>query len=167
MQPIHLAIGLVEGIATSAIILFIYNAQPELATGTLEFNEKTAVSPAKKVVISFIAGTIIVGGMFSWFASTHPDGLEWAMFKTAGVDEFEGPEHGIHSLLKTFQEKTAFLPDYGFKVPENAPKEEGEATWPSVNSGTSVSGLVGGMMTLLLALLAGFILRKRKKITGN
>ena len=32
MQPIHLAIGFVEGIATAAVVLFIYNAQPELIT---------------------------------------------------------------------------------------------------------------------------------------
>ncbi|HNX24817.1 MAG TPA: energy-coupling factor ABC transporter permease [Spirochaetota bacterium] len=167
MQPIHLAIGLVEGIATSAIILFIYNAQPELAAGPAGINESVSVFPAKKVFIGLIAGTIIVGGMFSWFASTHPDGLEWSMFKTAGVEELEGPEHGVHSLLGIIQKKTAFLPDYSFRVSENAPKEEGEAVWPSVNAGTSVSGIVGGVLTLLLALLAGFLLKKRKKVAGN
>ena len=167
MQPIHLAIGFVEGIATSAIILFIYNAQPELAAGPVAINENAAVFPAKKVFIGFIAGAIILGGMFSWFASTHPDGLEWSMFKTAGVEELKSPENGIHSLLEKIQEKTAFLPDYSFRIPENAPKEESEAVWPAVNTGTSVSGIVGGVMTLLLALLAGFLLKKRKNVAGK
>jgi len=167
MQPIHLAIGFVEGIATSAIILFIYNAQPELAAGPVGISDKSAVFPAKKVFIGLITCTIIIGGMLSWFASTHPDGLEWSMFKTAGVEELESPEHGIHSLLGEIQMKTAFLPDYSFRVPENAPKEESGAVWPSVNIGTSISGIVGGVMTLLLALLAGFILKKRKNVAGN
>jgi cobalt/nickel transport system permease protein len=167
MQPIHLAIGIIEGIATSAIILFIYNAQPELITGPAELNGSSSVFPAKKVLTGLIACAMIVGGIFSWFASTHPDGLEWAMFKTAGVEELESPEHGIHSLLADFQKMTAFLPDYSFKVSENAPKDEGDPVWPSVNTGTSISGIVGGVMTLLLALFAGFILKKRKNVAGN
>lgn len=30
MQPIHLAIGLVEGIITAAVLCFVYDARPEL-----------------------------------------------------------------------------------------------------------------------------------------
>ena len=30
MQPIHLAIGIVEGLVTAAVVLFVYRAQPEL-----------------------------------------------------------------------------------------------------------------------------------------
>ena len=167
MQPIHLGIGFVEGIATSVVIIFIYNAQPELAAGPVGSDDKSALFPVKKVFIGLIAGTIIIGGVLSWFASTHPDGLEWSMFKTAGVEEFESPENGIHSLLSKIQTKTAFFPDYSFKVSENASKEEGAASWPSVNGGTSVSGIVGGVLTLILVLLAGFIVKKRKKVAGN
>jgi cobalt/nickel transport system permease protein len=46
-------------------------------------------------------------------------------------------------------------------------KEGAEEAWPSVNSGTSVSGIVGGILTLILALIAGFILKKRKNVAGN
>jgi cobalt/nickel transport system permease protein len=167
MQPIHLAIGIVEGVATSAVILFIYNAQPEFVAGMSAEKGAGSPIPAGKVVFGLIAGAVIIGGLLSWFASTHPDGLEWAMFKTAGVEELESPEHGIHSLLSELQQKTAFLPDYGFKASENAPAEEGEPAWPSVNSGTSVSGIVGGVLTLLLAAVAGFLLKKRKNVAGK
>ena len=30
MQPIHLAIGLVEGVVTAAVVTFIYSTRPEL-----------------------------------------------------------------------------------------------------------------------------------------
>ena len=30
MQPIHLAIGLVEGLITAAVLLFVYEARPEM-----------------------------------------------------------------------------------------------------------------------------------------
>ena len=167
MQPIHMAIGLVEGIATSAVILFIYNAQPEFVSGMSAEKDAGRAVPAKKVVIGLLAGAVIIGGMLSWFASTHPDGLEWAMLKTAGVEELESPGQGIHSLLSDFQKKTAFLPDYSFKASENAPAAEGEPVWPSVKSGTSVSGIVGGVFTLLLAAVAGFLLKKRKNVAGK
>jgi len=167
MQPIHLAIGAVEGVATAAIVLFIYNVQPELAAGAVITNNKSGAFPVKKIIIGLSAAAVLVGGLLSWFASTHPDGLEWSMFKTAGVEELESPDHGIHSLLDAIQKKTAFLPDYNFKISENTANNEGEAAWPSVNPGTSVSGIAGGLLTLILALLAGFILKKRKKVAGN
>ncbi len=167
MQPIHLAIGLVEGIATSVIVLFIYNAQPELITGVMNQETDSGVSPAKKVIIALAVVTIITGGMFSWFASGHPDGLEWAMFKTSGAEEMEAPDKGIYSILRNLQEKTAFLPDYNFKADDSAPSGEGDDKWPFVNSGTSISGIVGGIFTLLLAFITGFLFRKRKKVAGN
>ncbi len=167
MLPIHLAIGAVEGFATAAVVLFIYNAQPELAAGPAGTGDKAAVSPAKKIIAGLIACTIIIGVMFSWFASTRPDGLEWSMFKAAGVEELESSEHGIYSMLSNLQKKTAFLPDYNFRVDENALKTEVDPSWPAVDSGTSVSGIAGGVLTLLLALLAGFILKRRKKVAGN
>ena len=33
MQPIHLAIGLVEGLITAAVLLFVYESRPELLQG--------------------------------------------------------------------------------------------------------------------------------------
>ena len=41
MLPIHLAIGLVEGLITAAVLLFVYEARPELLTGLSGGAEKT------------------------------------------------------------------------------------------------------------------------------
>jgi cobalt/nickel transport system permease protein len=69
----------------------------------------------------------------------------------------------VHEKLAGLQEKTAFLPDYGFKAP---PKAEGEKepaeSWPSVSAGTSVSGLIGSVLTLVLAALIALALRRRR-----
>jgi cobalt/nickel transport system permease protein len=92
------------------------------------------------------------------------------MFKTAGTEELDSPPHGIHEALAGLQEKTAFLPDYSFRS-EAAPGQEAEAPaeqetpWPAVDPGTSLSGLVGGALTLVLALLIGIALKRRKKVT--
>jgi len=167
MQPIHLAIGLVEGIATAAVVMFIYNTQPELITSPMIPGKAGTVSPMRKVFAGLIILTVVTGGIFSWFASTNPDGLEWSMFKTAGVEELESPDHGIHAKLSEFQKKTAFLPDYSFKAPENEQQAEAEPVWPSINTGTSVSGMVGGVLTLLIVILMGFILKRRKIVAAD
>jgi len=169
MQPVHLAIGIVEGLVTAAVIGFVWKARPEIIERQAQVLGAVSI---KKVIAGLAVAAIITGGVLSWFASTHPDGLEWSMFKTAGTEELEAPE-GIHQIMSTIQSKTAFLPDYNFKTPENNIDDvtdgEAEETWPAVNSGTSLSGLAGGTMTLALAAATGFIInmfKKRKKAAG-
>jgi cobalt/nickel transport system permease protein len=166
MQPIHLAIGAVEGVVTAAIVTYIWNSRPEII-------EKAASGEAignvsiKKVVAGIVIIALITGVGLSWFASSNPDGLEWAMIKTAGTAELEAPD-GIHQQLSDIQNKTSFLPDYSFKAPEKETEQSaggGEEAWPAVSGGTSTAGLVGGGMTLALAALvgAGISLLKRRK----
>ncbi len=170
MQPIHLAIGLVEGLASAAVVLFIHTMQPEIIEGA---DVSTNAFSFKKVLATLVVLAAVTGGLFSWFASAFPDGLEWSMFKTAGVEELEKPGNPIYGILESIQEKTAFLPDYDFKAePEAAaPAGEGpaaaepeEASWPAVSPGTSLSGIIGGALTLIIAVLFGFAVRKRKVV---
>ena len=108
---------------------------------------------------------LITGGALSWFASSNPDGLEWSMAKTSGKEELEAPPTTIHRLLAGIQEHTSFLPDYGFKDggPEPASAGESSSAWPAVDKGTSTAGLVGGGLTLALAVMIGLLFRKRKQ----
>lgn len=166
MQPIHLAIGVVEGLATAAVALFIHNTQPELLESELT-SEKRSVPSYKKVLAAMTILAVITGGMISWFASAHPDGLEWSMFKTSGAEELKGPDGGIHNFLAGIQEKTAFLPDYDFRAqpePAGTTAEPEVETWPAVKGGTTFSGIAGGVLTLALALIVGFIFKKRKVV---
>jgi cobalt/nickel transport system permease protein len=162
MQPIHLGIGIVEGLATAAVVLFIRGASPDIIDGSA-----AEAGSRKKLLAGLAVAAIITGGVFSWFASSHPDGLEWSMSKTSGSPELESPEHGIHSLLSRIQEKTAFLPDYGFKSQEGEAEPAPEEAWPSVSKGTSVSGMVGGVITLVLAVLIGLAFKKRKVVADR
>ena len=61
-----------------------------------------------------------------------------------------------------------FLPDYGFRKGESI-ESEPETTvgpaWPAVDPGTSVSGLIGGALTLLMVVLIGLGLKRRKVIS--
>ena len=117
MLPIHLAIGVVEGLITAAVVTFVWKARPEL----MEAAPPAAPGPPrsfKPVILGLVALAIFTGGLLSWFASTHPDGLEWSVKGVTGKEEMEAPKQGVHGAMAWIQEKLAFLPDYDFKKPE-------------------------------------------------
>lgn len=152
MQPIHLAIGIVEGLITAAVVSFVWRAQPEiLAPGTSP--APLAPGALKKVAVTLAVAAALTGGVLSWFASTRPDGLEWAVSRVTGGRELAAREGAVHATLADLQEETAVLPDYGFR--EGAPVD--------AEAGTTVSGLVGGLLTLFLAGLVGLFLKRRAK----
>ncbi|MGV1097860.1 energy-coupling factor ABC transporter permease [Thiovibrio sp. JS02] len=164
MQPIHLAIGVVEGLVTAAVVSFVHKARPEILEGAME-NKPLGRMPVAGIALSFALVALLVGGILSWFASENPDGLEWAIARVTGGEELAGQEGGLHATLAGLQAKLAFLPDYGFQ------REEAGATavlsgQPAAAEaegrlGTSVSGGVGALLSLLLVSLFGIVLRRR------
>ena len=154
MLPIHLAIGIVEGLATWGVLTFVSRAQPALLTSTEE-----AKSPGRIVAV-FAVAALAIGGVMSWSASGHPDGLEWSIARITGAEEVEHTGGKVHTMLASIQEKIAFLPDYSF--PASAQGEQTADASPSpVDLGTSVSGIVGSLLVILLAGALALILRAR------
>ena len=162
MQPIHLAIGLVEGLITSAVLIFVFESRPELLQGMERTDGENPKRSLKTVVIVLAIVALVVGGGLSLLASSNPDGLEWALFGNAeegysenmGLDEEDfGVSSKAADTAGAIQEKTSILPDYAFSGSDSA-------------AGTSVSGIVGSALVAVIALLiciaAGFF-RKRKK----
>ncbi len=160
MQPIHLAIGVVEGIVTAVIAVFILDARPDILS--LQVREKPKQFSMRKLVILFLVLAGITGGGVSWFASSHPDGLEWAIAGTSGSEEITGSSTAAHRVLSEAQEKTAILPDYAFK--ERAAEPAGKA-----DPGTSLSGIVGILLTLGIVVLVGYLLKKfgKRSMSNN
>ena len=161
MQPIHLAIGLVEGVVTAAVVTFVWKARPELLSA-----RSIGVLSLRKVLVGLALTGLVTGGALAWFASAHPDGLEWSIAGVTGKGELDAPEEGLHSWLAKLQDKTAFLPGYGFKPSGEESGAPSVAAWPAVDPGTSVSGLVGGLLTLGLTLLIALALKAMSK-TGR
>jgi len=161
MQPIHLVIGLVEGIVTAAVVLFVFKARPEILEGAGR-SGKQPTFPLKGLALIFLMGAVMIGGALSWFASTHPDGLEWSL-ERAGRSKLEGKQsEGVHSSLARIQQRTALFPDYGFKKKDKKEgASPGESGWPAPDAGTTVAGLIGGLLTFLIAGFAGLVVRKR------
>ena len=161
MQPIHLAIGLVEGLITSAVLLFVYESRPELLQCAESVDSNESKRSLKAVVAILAVVALVVGGGLSLLASSNPDGLEWALFGNAeeGYSENMGLDEENYGAVSVaadkageIQEKVAFLPDYAF------PESEAPV-------GTTVSGVVGSAMVAgvaLLICLAGGFFRKKK-----
>lgn len=162
MQPIHFAIGLVEGLITSAVLLFVYETRPELLMDVDQNNAAVQSKCSLKTTLVILAVVAaIVGSGLSLLASSNPDGLEWSMFGNAeggysenmGLDEENfGVSSSAADTAASIQEKTAFLPDYAFAGSDSA-------------AGTSVSGLVGSAIVAgvaALICLAGGFFRKKK-----
>jgi len=163
MQPIHLAIGIVEGLVTAAVVIFVWKARPEILNAA-EHSIPIGKVKMRKVLFGLVVAAAITGGILSWFASSNPDGLEWSMFKTSGKEELKTREI-VHASLSGIQGKTTSLPDYGFKKSEPIEvKSEAnvKTTWPAVDAGTSLSGLIGGALTFLAVVLIGLWLKRRK-----
>jgi cobalt/nickel transport system permease protein len=157
MLPIHLVIGLVEGAVTAAVVNFLRKAEPELVLAGVPVGRDRSF--ARRAVIGLATGTVLTAGVLSWFSSSNPDGLEWAIARVTGeADLGERPER-LHSVLAAVQRLTSFFPEYA--LPEAA---EAAADPPPVgapDAGTSLAGLVGAAITLGAAGLLGLLLQRR------
>ena len=171
MLPIHLGIGVVEGLVTAAIVAFVRKARPDV------FRENGADGPGfmKSLVPAFLALALVTGGFISWLASEHPDGLEWSIRKVTGTGMVAGQAQGVHGLLAGIQENLAFLPAYNFRKPArnldvlpvagsgaHLGGQKGER-----RLGTSLAGVVGALLTLGMALLVGIALRRRQQLAAR
>ena len=147
MQPIHLVIGLVEGLITAAVLGFIYENRPELLW---QSQQKGCMKPIKSrqvlPVLAIVA--FITGGIVSLFASADPDGLEWSIAGITGDPELAQRSGSIFTLASQVQEKLSLLPEY--QVPGL-----GESL------GTSLSGIVGTLLVMALACCIGRTLQNR------
>ena len=161
MQPIHLAIGLVEGAITAAVLVFVFESRPELLQAVAPGGAKNRRSLGATLAILAVVAALVGGGL-SLLASGNPDGLEWALFGNADAGYAENmaldeEDYGVQSSLAdtagSVQEATAFLPDYAFPGSESP-------------AGTTVSGLAGSALVAGVAALvcvAGGFFRKRRQ----
>ena len=147
MQPIHLAIGLVEGCITAAVLCFIYETRGEILDGVgnlAPHAPQTRLTFAKLFGVLSVA-TLAIAALLSLVASEFPDGLEWSLEKVAGTSELES-QGGIYETALKVQESTALLPDYAFIDSQSL-------------LGTSVSGVVGALVVLILCVFACYLFR--------
>ena len=138
MQPIHLAIGAVEGCITAAVLAFLYEARPSLLwQGGVAAGEKQRLTLRGTLGVLAGAAVVVAGGL-SLLASAFPDGLEWSLQRLTGSTELEttGP---VQAFFARIQEWTALLPDYNFAGSDAA-------------AGTSAAGIIGAVVVAVVIL---------------
>lgn len=134
MQPIHLAIGFVEGLITAAVLVFVYEARTELLYSSTPEESKEGKFSFKKTMVILAVVAVLIGGALSLVASSNPDGLEWSIERITGSTEVES-EGSVYDTAGSIQEATAVLPDYAFKNSDTA-------------LGTSFSGILGSLIVV-------------------
>lgn len=153
MQPIHLAIGLVEGAVTAAVLVFLQEARPSLL-----WQAESADSQKQPMTLRGVLGVMAVlaavtAGLLSLFASAFPDGLEWSLQRLTGSTELE-TTGSVQAFFARIQSLTALLPDYNLAGSESA-------------AGGSAAGLIGAAVVLAAVVLLGKIIKKAAHRNGS
>ncbi len=147
MLPIHLAIGIGEGIVTGAVVSYVYKENPKMVDHALK-DQSFETFNIKKLIYVFLTLVVLIGGCLSLYASSQPDGLEWSIGGITGNSEIEA-SGDIKEVLSKVQQTTSFLPDYQFS------NSEGKL-------GTATSGIVGGAITIFVLGSIGYIMTRKK-----
>ena len=162
MLPIHLAIGVVEGLATAAVVIFISKAQPSLLRPA-GLEHGTPKKASFTVLGIFAVAALLCGAALSWFASAYPDGLEWSVAGVTGSEETSLAEpSSLHRSLESVQASTAIMPDYALPAAEEtASSGETERASSIVNPETSLAGVLGSVIIAALVFAAGFLFGRK------
>jgi len=154
--PIHLVIGLVEGLVTAGVVLFVRTAQPEILTRGAQGDSLAGVD-VRPVIVGLGIAAVIAVGVLAAFASNNPDGLEWSIAKVTrgqGVTA-TSPVQGTAERL---QVKTAVMPGYGSKEWGLARAQDGTG----LEQGAASSGLIGATVLIAVAVAGGAWLKRRR-----
>jgi cobalt/nickel transport system permease protein len=130
MGGIHALIGIGEGLITVGALAFIYAARRDLV-------QASQPAPAGKIVWVVGLGIALLLAVFSPFASTHPDGLEWVAEQKGFLDTAQGPLYKV-------------IPDYVF------PGVTNEAM------ATIFAGIIGTLIVFGVALGVAYTRRSQK-----
>ena len=144
MQPIHLAIGAVEGALTGAVLAFLKSSRPEVF-------DKTPKTPAKSACAALMITAVAMAGGLSLAASSDPDGLEWSVVRAAKGAEISAASPA-HSASEKIQNSSALMPDYNLPGSESA-------------LGGAAAGIAGTFAALAAACALGFLLRKSDSVS--
>lgn len=148
MVGIHVVIGLVEGAITVATLAYVHAIRPEAVRWELL---RSGGLPLRYAAVSVLIVALLLAGVFSFYASGQPDGLEkaiepWQPEREAG----EGP----FAPLIAASERLAVFPDYGLL------SEKDQEDKSRLSQG--LAGAAGTVITLGVVFLLARIVRARR-----
>lgn len=105
MVPIHLIIGLFEGIVTASIVVGI------------EYTRSNQSISWEKLYVAMGISAILLSGVFTLGASSKPDGLEWSIEKVTMQKKQDATTSldPVHQVSNRIQNTTAIFKDYTWK----------------------------------------------------
>jgi cobalt/nickel transport system permease protein len=170
MVGVHLISGAIEGTITCVVLVALYRLYPNFAPKELNWHGPRLERGRALAAIAIVA--LVVAGAVSWFASPYADGLEFAVYEKTyeNTPERVKTDNTVAGKVDELQAQYALLPDYGKRsAPLGDPPQKNNETekagavdnsWPNVSVWTSVSGLFGlGLTMIVIQLLARAIRR--------
>lgn len=108
MLPIHLLIGLGEGLATAAVVASLRRFRADLLVDATP----TKPRPRGAIMAATVVVALVAASVAGSVASTHPDGLEWSIERTTEGAEITDNQTLAHRSAAALQRTTALMPDY-------------------------------------------------------
>jgi len=144
MIGLHLLVALGEALITFGVIVYLAKVRPQsLGPVADRLTSAAAGWSLFPVLASFLVVALLLGGVVSHLASESPDALEsiTAAEETPDNTVVEPNASALVSKVSDMQAQTALLPDY---------------QW------TSLSGVVGTLVTLFVVWYVGRVLRRKE-----
>lgn len=159
MLAVHLLVGLLEGLLTISVLHSLQRLRPDL--GVMALPGSQGLSP-KATLATLALLALLLGGVFSLWASDLPDGLEWTYAQRPdqpGFESMTGRPHPSAQRVDELQARVAPLPDY---TRRGSPLGQ-QNLEPTGTSGawTSFAGVTGSLLTMGIIWLVSAIIRKK------
>jgi cobalt/nickel transport system permease protein len=154
MVGVHFLVGLIEGLITVAVLVYIQQVRPDLVLealpGRIRLSKRT-------VLVTLLIFAIIAAAGLSLLASGNPDGLEWSYLERPDQPDFKPiikNENTAIGAVDEMQSKYTPMPDYSVRGSSGA-------GW------TSFAGVVGSILTMIVVWLVVLLLRKKRPKTDT
>ena len=108
MLPIHLLIGLGEGLATAAVVASLRRFRADLLVDATP----TKPRPRGAIMAATVVVALVAASVAGSVASSQPDGLEWSIERTTEGAEITDNQTLAHHSAAALQRTTALMPDY-------------------------------------------------------
>jgi len=161
MLAVHLLVGLLEGLLTISVLQYLQQLRPSLSAMPLPGKPRLS----RKATLGTLAVlALLMGTVFSLFASDLPDGLEWAYAHRPDQPGFRRLTAEAHPAVEGVEDlhaRLAPIPGYTRRGKpigqQNADPLEAAPAW------TSFAGVTGTLLTMGMVWLISVIIRKKQR----
>lgn len=180
MVGIHLLIGLVEGLITFAVLAYLRRTRP----AAVGLGAPAAAAPLSRRALgaSIVVTSLLIAGVVSWFASSHPDGLEWSygVYPQQAHGQASGVGNSDSRILaaSTWQQRWSPMSDYtarsapmgevpsGQGLTDDESAEPAGASLANVDGWGSLAGVIGTLATVAVLFVAARLIARRQRASS-